>query len=376
MSSNPNNSSNDDLMSWFVIILAFIFFWPVGLFLLFRKLSEEPSSPRTSKHPYDLQTAKKPGAQGVQQSSRRPQPRAAQARRPRVPGRMSNGTALTVWGAILAAIFGMGSFVLAVPVLFYDIWPVLIPLMPCLGLTVGGLSMIAIGRGQARRAKRCRKYLSLIGSQQEISVSSLAHAMPVSVSTACNDLQEMLDRGVLPTGYLDMRTGQLILNSDGLREERFQAPEPPAPEPEPEEEAWDADAMLAEIRHVNQAIADPTMSQKIDRIGEITGKIFAYQRQNPNRAGQLSSFLNYYLPTTLRILRAYAQMEAQGINGENIRSAKSRIEGMMDKVVEGYEKQLDMLFQNDAMDITTDVEVLERMLEKDGLAGGGLTLKF
>ncbi|MFQ7855629.1 MAG: 5-bromo-4-chloroindolyl phosphate hydrolysis family protein [Flavonifractor plautii] len=100
----------------------------------------------------------------------------------------------------------------------------------------------------------------------------------------------------------------------------------------------------------------------------------AYQKQSPNRAGQLRSFLSYYLPTTLKILRAYARMEEQGVEGENIRSAKARIEGMMDKVVEGFEKQLDKLFQDDAMDIATDVQVLERMLEKDGLSGGGMTL--
>lgn len=88
----------------------------------------------------------------------------------------------------------------------------------------------------------------------------------------------------------------------------------------------------------------------------------------------MRSFLSYYLPTTLKILRAYARMEEQGVEGENIRSAKARIEGMMDKVVEGFEKQLDKLFQDDAMDIATDVQVLERMLEKDGLSGGGMTL--
>ena len=60
--------------------------------------------------------------------------------------------------------------------------------------------------------------------------------------------------------------------------------------------------------------------------------------------------MNYYLPTTLKILKAYARMEEQGIEGENIRSAKARIEGMMDKVVDGFEAQLDKLFQDDAMD--------------------------
>ncbi|MEG0766059.1 MAG: 5-bromo-4-chloroindolyl phosphate hydrolysis family protein, partial [Pseudoflavonifractor sp.] len=156
-------------------------------------------------------------------------------------------------------------------------------------------------------------------------------------------------------------------SDEGLREEM-----PPEPEPQPEEEEpVDDGTYLEEIRQANDAIADAVMSRKIDRIGEITGKILEYQRKNPDRSGQLRSFLSYYLPTTLKILRAYAQMEAQGIEGENIRAAKVRIEGMMDKVVEGFEKQLDKLFEGDAMDITTDVEVLERMLDKDGLSGGG-----
>ncbi len=85
--------------------------------------------------------------------------------------------------------------------------------------------------------------------------------------------------------------------------------------------------------------------------------------------------MNYYLPTTLKILRAYAQMEAQGIEGENITSAKGRIEGMMDKVADGFEKQLDMLFRDEAMDVASDVAVLEQMLGKDGLsAGDGLQI--
>mgnify|MGYP005943723049 CR=1 FL=1 len=71
-------------------------------------------------------------------------------------------------------------------------------------------------------------------------------------------------------------------------------------------------------------------------------------------------------PNTIQ--RAYAQLEDQEVAGENITAAMERIEGMMDKVVEGFEKQLDQLFQGDALDITSDVEVLERMLSKDGLS--------
>ena len=78
--------------------------------------------------------------------------------------------------------------------------------------------------------------------------------------------------------------------------------------------------------------------------------------------------LNYYLPTTLKILNAYAELENQGVEGENITATKQRIEGMMDMVVEGFERQLDKLFAGDMMDIAADITVMEQMMQGDGLA--------
>ena len=125
---------------------------------------------------------------------------------------------------------------------------------------------------------------------------------------------------------------------------------------------------------MKESISNQKLAEQVDRIGLITAKILDYQKSHPEKSPQLHSFLSYYLPTTLKILRAYSQLEAQEVAGENITAAMARIEGMMDKVVEGFEKQLDQLFQGAAMDITADVAVLERMLAKDGLAGQGMTL--
>lgn len=362
-----NQNSGDDLGSWILIIIGFVVFWPVGLFLLFRKLTEKPGkSKHTAQHPYDLQreAAKQPGTQGLGRTSNSSvQQNPPLKRRAKRPGR-----ALIVWGAIIASIFGLGC-VSMIPHLNAEL--LFTALFPCLGFTGAGLAMICAGRQRSKKAKRYRRYLALIGRNKEISIAALAQAMPASVSKACDDLQEMLDNGILPTGYLDMGSGRLILSAEGLQDSS--EPEPQKKEASSESRERD-NAILEEIRAVNNAIADPAMSRKIDRIGEITGKIFAYQKQNPGKDAELRTFLSYYLPTTLRILKAYAQMEAQGVDGENIHAAKVRIEGMMDKVVEGYEKQLDMLFRNDAMDITADVEVLEHMLEKDGLSGDRLTL--
>lgn len=417
--NNSGGSNNGDLMSWIVVVAALVIFWPVGLVLLFMKLtgrsfggrrnnggsygssatgpyrpSDSQSWSQSSGYKYEYryqgqtpprqdgqsaqntqsaqytqytQTAKssqttQPGMQGVND---RPRDRKGRFMPKRRPVDLNKGKGMMVWGAILAILGGFISFVE-----FFDSMGMgFIYMLQSIGFPLGllgaGLVLLVCGTQRNKKAKRFRKYLALIGKRESISIGSLAQAMPVSYHTACDDIQEMLDEGYIPTGYLDMASGRLILSDEGLQEE---------PEPEKEEQPAppeDDDAILQEIRQVNDAIEDPVMSEKIDRIGEITGKILDYQRKNPNKDSQLRSFLNYYLPTTLKILKAYAQMEAQGIEGQNISAAKERIEGMMDKVVEGFEKQLDKLFQDDAMDITTDVEVLERMLDKDGLSGKG-----
>ena len=382
---------NDELMSWIIVVVALVVFWPVGLFLLFRKLTQSSGSSRTgSRHPYDIrqqeewqsrQTRQEPGTQGVRQSGtvyRRdsaPTRRQVVRRQPVPPTRTAapapaakhsgQGRGLIIGGGVLAGMFGFISFASLVNLVDnilhgYSWWSLEDIFIP-LGLCGVGLVLLSVGLSRSRKEKRFRKYLALIGRQESIWVETLAQAMPVPMHTACDDLQEMLDKGILPMGYLDMGSGRLILTDEGLRSE------PETPEPKSDTEGEDA-RILAQIRAVNDAIEDEEMSRKIDRIEEITRKIFAYQKKNPAKAGQLRTFLNYYLPTTLKILNAYAQMEEQGVEGANITAAKVRIEGMMDKVVEGYEKQLDRLFENEAMDITTDVQVLEQMLEKDGLS--------
>ena len=377
---DENWSDFKELLSWIITIIFLMTFCPIGLILLFRKLTRDSRRRRTSRHPYDMRReGAAPGTQGMGRQT----PPAGQAytgRSPRQgkPVNLDRGKGLTIWGIVLAVVFGIALTARFPAVAMGSgFLNALAAMSPVIGFFGGGLAMIWAGTQRTKKAKRFRKYLALIGKRESISITTLAQAMPVSVHKACDDLQDMLDSGVLEKGYLDMSTGRLILSDEGLQEEA-----PPAPEPEEESEKeedtldmTDDDAVLAAIRQLNDDIDDEMMSQKIDRIGEITGKIFAYQKQNPNRAGQLRSFLSYYLPTTLKILKAYARMEEQGVEGENIRSAKERIEGMMDKVVEGFEKQLDRLFQDDAMDIATDVQVLERMLEKDGLSGGsGMTL--
>ena len=106
----------------------------------------------------------------------------------------------------------------------------------------------------------------------------------------------------------------------------------------------------------------------IDRLEDLSAKIFAQVKADPKKLPQIRKFMDYYLPTTLKLLNAYDRMGAQGVNGENIDNTMQRVESMMSTIVAAFEKQLDMLFGSEAMDISTDITVLENMMKREGLS--------
>ena len=287
---------------------------------------------------------------------------------------LAPGTIKMLAGAVMALAFGVGtigSTAIFVESLHYGFFfsDELTSIVVCLVACGVGVGMFLSGRELRSREERYTNYLAYIGANRQVSLAPMAAAMDVSVRRLTRDLRKMLATHVLPTGYLDIKAGKLMLTEMGYTE-------PPEPEPEPEkqEESTPEDDILREIRLINDLIPDPVISAKIDRIEEITKKILQYQKTHPQRTQQLRTFLSYYLPTTLKILRSYARLDAQGVEGENITAAKKRIEDMMDQVVQGFEKQLDKLFSSDAMDIAADVQVLENMLKKDGLSGNDMNL--
>jgi len=368
-----DKNNNIDWGGWILTLIMLSAFWPVGVFLLIRQISSlgKNAKRQAKRHPYDIQReaeraaerAAEEAAAKARQSAGKKTARKKKAEPKSIPGEVS-GRVLSIVGISVAGVFAIALLSTFADVLSWG-WAsyYLEEIFVLTGFLVGGLVCLFMGQGRRRQAKRYRKYLSYIGRNKTVSLSALASAMGKRERTVRQDLQDMLDLGIIP-GYIDMASGRLILSSAGISDLE------PEPEPEPEKKPQADDyEILQEIRAVNDAIPDQVMSEKIDRIGEITGKILDYQRSHPNKSGQLRSFLNYYLPTTLKVLRAYAQLDAQGIEGENITAAKKRIENMMDQVVFGFEKQLDRLFQDDAMDITSDVEVLENMLRQDGLSG-------
>ena len=382
--SNPSSQSGrgGDPIYWLIAIGLLLtgFAAPVGIVMIVLKLL---GGKKRGRHPYYSQQqqvnmgARTTAAQEPFSQPEHTAPKGGKTakKRPQSSSPLlqlsQQGKRLTRIGAIISAVLAFTIIATlsnaaywlfnGEPAWFFQDALEMLPFLCGLG---GSLGCLWAGLRKQKQAARYRNYLAMIGKHSSISISALASATGSSPRQVRDDLEDMLEDGLFPGGFLDLGGDRLVVSGDGLEDTPPPKEELPK-EPAPHEEE---NAILAEIRAVNDAVDNEKLSAQIDRIGVITAKILEYQRSHPEKSPQLHSFLSYYLPTTLKILRAYGQLEDQEVSGSNITAAMNRIEGMMDKVVEGFEKQLDQLFQGDAMDITADVEVLERMLAKDGLS--------
>ena len=128
-------------------------------------------------------------------------------------------------------------------------------------------------------------------------------------------------------------------------------------------------ASVEKIQSLNDEIPDFKLSAQIKQIEILTEKIFAYVREHPQDIGEIRQFLNYYLPTTIKLLEQYVVLQNQGMRMGNIDEGMRKIESMLDKVIVAFQRQLDGLFESSVVDITADIQVMEQMMASEGLTG-------
>lgn len=137
--------------------------------------------------------------------------------------------------------------------------------------------------------------------------------------------------------------------------------------PELDKIIYEGDDYILKLRQLNDAIEHEGVSNCIDRMEAASRGIFDYVTDRPSKLPEIKKFMNYYLPTTLKLLTSYEKLDRQAVKGENISSTMFDIEGMMETIATAFEKQLDTLFSSEAMDIQADIEVFETILTQEGL---------
>ena len=279
---------------------------------------------------------------------------------------------LTNLCTIMGAVFLFAGVTNAVDVIsVWKFWPDPGELFSDIAMAIGGGGALLTGLRMKSTRKLERLLDKVVGERDNISLPELFAAAGVDAARGRAAVESAIEHGYFGAdAYIDNRTDTLVV--------RGAAPQPkkpaPAPAPKPQPAAEDEyAALLRQLREVNDAIPDPVMSQKISRLEEVSGRIFALAQKDPDKKAQLQKFMNYYLPTALKLLNTYASLPAQDVQGENIADVKKNIERSMDLLVTAFENQLDKLFQSDALDVSADVAALEGMLNMDGLTGNEFT---
>ena len=375
--NKPNKPDKNEVWSWVVIALLFAFAWPVGLIVLLAKLSDgKRKRPSSGAQPTIITAETENTVKSVAAAEKTSGSAAGQTKKnksnitrrtPKVSDSGAKvlriiGIIVTIIGAIaLSGSLKENLFFLQDGHWAWFLEEVFFPM----GLTAGGLGLLLGSHWMRRRLRRYAKYQTIAGKKETVSISQFAAAADVSPRRVENDLEQMVQKGFWgKEAYLDLSRGVLVRTFEAAEdlEEQAQAKAQSAPA----ETAEGYSGQLRDIRRANDRIADPVISAKIDRLEELAGKIFRIVEEEPEKKAKASTFLNYYLPTTQKLLDSYADFEEAGVSGENVSQAKQRIADTMDKIVEGFERQLDQLYQSDAMDVDSDIRVMEQMLRRDG----------
>lgn len=131
--------------------------------------------------------------------------------------------------------------------------------------------------------------------------------------------------------------------------------------------------MLHQIRSENDAILDEVLSSQMDELERLCVQIFKTVAEKPHKAPQIRKFMNYYLPTTLKMLASYRTMDSRGVSVTDMTHARAETIRGMNMILTACQKQLDNLYKDTMLDISTDIDVLEQMLKRDGLTDGEFT---
>ena len=244
-----------------------------------------------------------------------------------------------------------------------------------------GVWLIASGIRTLSRVGRFKTYRKTLGQSTHCSLEQLARSVGKSVKFVRRELHRMIDKGLFLEGHMDKEETCLITSNETYRsyeqsrralEERRQqeaaeAARAAALGPQVQEVLDRGNAFIDQIRACNDAIPGEEISEKISRIELIVRRIFQRAEAHPEVVPDLKKLMDYYLPMTVKLLNAYADMDAQPVQGENIQNSKKEIEATLDTLNLAFEKLLDDLFRDSAMDVSSDISVLNTLLAQEGL---------
>lgn len=250
---------------------------------------------------------------------------------------------------------------------------------------------ICLGKKKIDLIRMAKRYVRLCGNKLYSEIDDLASQVGKSSKEVLKDLRKILQKGIIPSARLDKKGTTLMLNdviykqyqeTEKARAVRERAEKEKKVAQTPSELVAEARAqqkteleqMISEgqecirkLRDYNDLIPGEVISEKMYHLEDLLKEIFARVEKEPAQMPRMHKVMNYYLPTTLKLVEAYHEFDKVSNPGPDIVEAKDEIEKTLDTINEAFVELLNSLFQDKVFDITTDAQVLQTMLANEGL---------
>lgn len=252
---------------------------------------------------------------------------------------------------------------------------------------------ICHGKSKIQLISKAKRYVRLCGIKMYAEVEELAAQVGISSKKVERELRKILRKGIIPSAHLDKKGTHLMLtdmvykqyqDAEKARlirekEEKEQAKqkireakkpvqqEAVQPKTELEQMVEEGQECIKKLREMNDLIPGEAISSKLFQLENLLKEIFTRLQKEPAQMNRMHKVMNYYLPTTLKLVEAYHEFDIISNPGEEIIDAKREIEATLDTINEAFVELLNSLFQDKVMDITTDAQVLQTMLANEGL---------
>ena len=291
------------------------------------------------------------------------------------------GILLTTLGIALTIMFGATAAGFIIASLFVHTVAVKLGTILAVFGTATALSLImaVCGNHLRKKIKRFRTYVKTLNGKPYGSIRELAKSVRKSEKFVRRDLKKMINKRMFLEGHLDAK-GTCLIASDEAYEQyvkteenarELKKQEKKSPRQQLSEEVKkvieEGDRYIEEIRRSNDAIPGAEISNKIYHMENVILRIFQRVEQHPELIQDLHKFMDYYLPTTVKLLNAYEELDKQSLEGENIKTAKREIENTLDTINVAFENLLDSFYKETAWDVSADISVLKTMLAQEGL---------
>lgn len=242
--------------------------------------------------------------------------------------------------------------------------------------------ILLCGSSKSERIKRFKKYVRCLDSKAYCRIDKLSESVNKDNKFVVKDLKKMMELDMFKKGHIDKEETYFILSDkiyndyvmmqESYKKRKEEEEQKKKEQDNTEESKYDntikrGEEYISQIQAANKYIKDENMSLKLTKLEEILREIFKNIKENPENISYVRKTIEHYLPMTIKLVNSYIELSNQSIQGDNIKNAKKEIEESIDLINKAFEALLNDLFEEVAMDISTDISALKTLFTQDGL---------